>query len=281
MLLIADSGSTKTDWRFLTKNEEISFQTIGLNPHFLNDDQIQEVITSLPLDKYEVGKCFFYGAGLGSTSQQERFKTIFQKIFTDAQEISVASDMHGAALSLFNNNTGIACILGTGANSCVFDGQKIVQNVASLGYILSDWGSGAVLGKALLSEILTQRASFDLIKDFFECYPLRKDEIIQQIYRGERPNQFMAQLTPFIRKHYGKDTTCTQIVDQQFEEFFAYYLMQYQEVKEKYPIKFIGSVAFHFQEELKKTASLFDLEIASFHQSPMQGLIEYHQRELK
>ena len=205
MILIADSGSTKTEWRGIYNHGSQSCITKGINPYHQSTDEILQILnTDFSMDHTHITKIYFYGAGCANKDKiqivKKALRTFFQTSF-----ISIESDLMGAARSLCGNQPGIACILGTGSNSCMYDGQKITHNVSPLGYILGDEGSGAVMGKKLIANILKNQFSDTIIQLFHQEYHTNKNEILDHIYKKPLANRYMAQFTKFLSS-LGKKT---------------------------------------------------------------------------
>lgn len=280
MLLLADSGSTKTDWRLVDKSGDclVSLKSKGLNPYFLAADEIKEEITNKILDKIsDVNRVVFYGAGCGHPAKAAVMAGVLNKLFPTEIPAEVNGDILGAARSLLQGETGIACILGTGANSCLYDGRSIIGNVPSLGFILGDYGSGTVLSRDLIRELLQGNMGIELREEFFEKYELDQRMILDKIYNQPRPNRFLASFTPFLLKHV-ENPVIKSIVYQNFRQFFEYYILPYRKSHQAVPLVFTGSVAFHFVVHLKAIAEEFGETIKMIAQHPMNGLVNYHCR---
>ena len=287
MILIADSGSTKTDWAFV-ENGEIKerIETPGINPVHMSETQIKEIITLLfPLSSFlsplsSLKAVYFYGAGC-IPPYKNKVDKILAEQFPEA-EIHVESDMLGAARALFGREAGIACIMGTGSNSCVYDGENIIDNIPPLGYILGDEGSGAYLGRVFLQHLFKRQLSDQLREEFLSEYHLTYEEIIDRVYRQPGANRFLASLCPFIRKHLvgtsevGTDeSTIDFFVGCAFEDFFNFNIHPYG--RPELPVGFIGSVAWHFREYLSPVSEdLMEYPVKAIVQSPMSGLVKYH-----
>lgn len=275
MTLIADSGSTKTMWSLIGEYDETAIcNTAGINPFFLNTEEILQVLTSgFSLSREKISSVFFYGAGCALPGKKQTVHDALSTFFR-AGFIEVNSDLLGAARSLCRDKPGIACILGTGSNSCLYDGRKIVSNVPPLGFILGDEGSGAVLGKKLLSGVLKGQIDRTIRDDFFNTYHITVDDILENTYRQSCPNRFLAQYTPFIARHIGHPDI-DRMVTGSFLDFFQCNVMQYANVQH-FNINFTGSVAFVFRNQLEKAAAVFGLNVEKIFQNPMQGLKDYH-----
>ncbi|QDH79285.1 N-acetylglucosamine kinase [Echinicola soli] len=278
MLLIADSGSTKTDWRLVDEegNTIDSVQCKGLNPYFLTEREIAGVIEKevLPVAR-QAEKVIFYGAGCGLAAKVAQVKSAIESVLPVKYPTEVYGDILGAARSLLQDQKGITCILGTGANSCVYDGQEIIGNVPSLGYILADWGSGTVLCKDLIALILQQRIDGEIIDDFHATYPMDLRQMLDKIYNKPQANRYLASFTPFLLK-YAHHKACEKILKDNFRKFFEYYVLAYDEKSLSEAITFTGSIAYHFSDFLRSTAAEYGLEINKIVQHPMKGLVKYH-----
>jgi N-acetylglucosamine kinase-like BadF-type ATPase len=276
MILLADSGSTKTHWALIDR--ETGVQTCitgGINPFFLNRGEIVDLLEKeFTLPKNQVSTVYFYGAGC--TPEKSSLVSEALQNYFRPEKIEVNSDLLAAARSLCQNEEGIACILGTGSNSCHYDGEKIVRNIPSLGYILGDEGSGAVLGEKLLGDILKKQLSPVLIEDFHIAYPLLSmAEIIDRVYRKPLPNQFLAQFAPFLLNHIS-EPEIRQLVEDSFTEFIRRNILSYR--PGQLPVHFTGSIAYHFRQNLEKACSPFHLQLGRITDSPLPGLIQYHLR---
>lgn len=278
MLLIADSGSTKTDWRLVDEEGKTinSVQCKGLNPYFLTETEISKIIKDvvIPMTS-QVDKVIFYGAGCGLPVKVNQVKSAIEAVLDVKYPSEVYGDILGAARSLLQNQPGITCILGTGANSCVYDGHEITQNVPSLGYILADWGSGTVLCKDLIALVLQKKIDQEIAEDFFSTFHMDQREILDKIYNKPQANRFLASFTPFLLKHAG-NKSCQRIIKDNFRQFFSYYVLAYNEKTLSLPITFTGSIAYHFSDFLHEIAMEFGLAINKIIQHPMNGLVKYH-----
>ena len=279
MILIADSGSTKTDWAIINENNEIQeFKSEGLNPYFASDSDISQIIQKTFANfehKEKVSEIHFYGAGCNSKEKNSILKVALKNTFP-TDKIEVDSDILGAAKSLFQNDAGIAVILGTGSNSCEYDGAKIAKNIGSFGYILGDEGSGSNIGKNFISAYLNNELPEKVKRQFEMDYRLNVGEIIENVYRKPNPNRFLASFTKFIADYYTEDETLEMIVSECFYDLFTRKLTKYELKKHK--IGFIGSVAYYFSDLLKEVADEFNVEIIKIEKSPMKGLIEFHSK---
>jgi N-acetylglucosamine kinase-like BadF-type ATPase len=277
MLLIVDSGSTKTDWRLVDEEAKtvVKIKTEGLNPYFLSVTQISEIISEqvLPLIPY-VDKIFFYGAGCGSAAKAEQVGQALS-VIPARRPPEVAGDMLGSARSLLQDSDGIACILGTGSNSCCYDGREIVNIMPSLGFMFSDWGSGTVMSKDLIALLLQDRLPPELCEDFLQTYNVGRVEILDRIYNKPMPNRFLASFTPFLLK-YSEEPSCRNIILANFRNFFSYYILRYPKVKKGVRVSFTGSIAHNFSQYLYEVAGDMGIAIDRIVQHPMEGLVQYH-----
>jgi N-acetylglucosamine kinase-like BadF-type ATPase len=278
MLLIADSGSTKTDWRLVddagtTINIVI---TEGLNPYFTTQKQIASIIEEkvLPIAK-GAEKVFFYGAGCGLPVKAAQVREVLDTTLAGKYPAEVSGDILGAARSLLQDEEGIACILGTGANSCFYNGREITDVMPSLGYMFSDWGSGTVMSKDFIALLLQEKLPPAIMDDFRETYQLGRAQILDHVYNQPLPNRFLASFTPFLLK-YSMLPEVRKIILDNFSNFFTYYVMRYPHHKTQIKVSFTGSIAYNFQEPLQDIAAEFDIVIDNIVQQPMDGLVKYH-----
>ena len=277
MILIADSGSTKTDWCVVEHGQLIQqIFTKGTNPFFQSEEEISNEIATALIPQLKTNKfeaVHFYGAGCAFPDKIETMRKAIASHLQVSGEIEVSTDMLAAARSLCGHQPGIACIMGTGSNSCYYDGKNIVTNVSPLGFILGDEGSGAVLGKLLVGDILKNQMTPGLKEKFLEQFNLTPAEIIDRVYRPPFPNRFLASLSPFIAQHL-EEPGIRQLVLDSFIAFFRRNVMQYDYTQ--YPVHFIGSVAHCYREILQEAAQETGTRIGKILQSPMEGLILYH-----
>ena len=274
MVLIADSGSTKTAWCGLQNGCcKQHLLTSGINPFYMNSDEIKKEleILSTKIDGI-VEQIYFYGAGVASPEKTAQLQTCFQAVFPGVK-IEAHTDLFGAARALCGHEKGIVCILGTGSNSCFYDGTDITDNVPALGFILGDEGSGAALGKKLVSDILKRQLPTHLQRIFFEKYCLTKDMIMERVYRQPFPNRFLASFTDFLHEHQSE--SCIQsLLRESFDLFFVRNVMHYDFTQ--YPVHLLGSIAFYFQNIIRDTAQKRGVEIGLVAKTAIDGLIIYH-----
>lgn len=277
MKLIADSGSTKTHWCLLDKgNLQVEVFSSGINPFYQTRDEISEAIKLqlLPslLSSATISSICFYGAGCAFPEKKAMVQESIASFFPES-EITVNNDLLASARALFGNKEGIACILGTGSNSCFYDGVEIVENVSPLGFILGDEGSGAVLGKKFVADVLKNQLPTDLIKSFFAQCNTSAAEIMEAVYKKPFPNRYLAQFTRFMYEHKHM-LPVRNIINESFDAFFERNVFQYE--YKKHPVSFVGSVAFYFQDILRETAQKKDILVGQIIDNPMLGLLEYH-----
>lgn len=286
-IIIADSGSTKTDWAFVADGQVVSrLNSPGINPAVMDEETIIHALDALndyasPTPSASVHKqaspegltpdrILFYGAGC-IDSRIDIMKALLHKRFPTAKKIEVASDLLAAAHALFADRPGIACILGTGANSGLYDGSRITKNIPPLGYILGDEGSGAVLGKMFLNALFKKRLSPELKAEFLEWAGMTYSDIIDRVYRQPLANRFLASTSIFIAQHLSQPGIA-ELVKDNFRLFFRNNVARYQHPE--LPVGAIGSMAWHYQDQLRETASEEGFHIGTIIQSPMNGLID-------
>ncbi len=278
MILIADSGATKTDWMVVSESSSKLIGTEGINPFHQTEDYIHNIINSSLLSKMErenicihnITEVHFYGAGC-LPQPAIKISNILKEVFPEAT-VKAETDLTGAARALCGNRPGIACILGTGSNSCMYDGERITANVSPLGYILGDEGSGAYLGKRFISDCLKNQLPEYLKTGLLEEYALTTADILNKVYREPQANRFLASITPYIYK-VRKDPNVETFLNDCFTEFFKRNIMGYDTTLD---ISFAGSIAWFFQEEIKKAAISLDLRTGVFMKEPIWGLKDFH-----
>ena len=277
MILIADSGSTKTDWVLCNNGNVVTrIKTQGLNPTIQSTDEILAVLTSELVGNLDTSlpvKIYFYGAGCAYETANNRMKKALESTFGTTKEIHIHSDLLAAARALCGHEEGIACILGTGSNSCLYDGKNIVENTPSLGYILGDEGSGAHLGRMLVSGCIKKQLPKDIREKFLQHYNLDVATILERVYHTPLPNRWLASLTPFILENK-KNAEVHMMLKHCFTEFFKRNVMIYR--RSWIPIHVSGGIGINFSEEIKETAESLGLSVGKIMESPMEGLIQYH-----
>ena len=277
MKLIADSGSTKTDWCLMDGSTIMKcIKTKGFNPFFETEKEIEYELSNALVPKIPRGTkieaIHFFGAGCTPEKAPIVARALMMQV-SDEARVEVCSDMVGAARALCGNEPGIVCILGTGSNSCEYDGKKIVKNVSPLGFILGDEGSGAVLGKILVGDLLKNQLGEELKEKFLAQYHLTTAEIIDRVYRQPFPNRFLASLQPFMEDNLDNEAIF-YLVMEAFSHFIARNVMQYD--YQHLPVHFTGSVAYAYRKVLEKSAELTGIQLGIITNSPMEGLIKYY-----
>ncbi|MCD4695576.1 MAG: ATPase [Bacteroidales bacterium] len=277
MILVADSGASKSDWILIDgSNDFLSFQLVGLNPYYLSTKETEDILSKelIPfIEGKRIEKLFFYGAGCSSVYKCMLLEDAFQKLFTNA-EIQIESDLLGSARALFGEQEGIACILGTGSNSCYFDGNKIAENIISLGYFFGDEGSGAHMGRIFIKDFLLQNLPEALSNSFKSQHNYTRDNILDAVYNLPFPNRFLASFCEFYADNLS-DKYIFELITNSFREFFINQVEKYKKFQ-KVPLSFTGSVAFHFEPILRQVANEFDLKIEQILKTPINALAEYH-----
>ncbi|MCH5231811.1 MAG: ATPase [Muribaculaceae bacterium] len=280
-ILIADAGSTKTHWTFLKEGKEASvrFSSEGLNP--LHDTK-SAIISKLQFVKDSIGdihpeEIHFFGAGCAIPEVNEILKFWLGRIFNlniVGDNVTVESDLKGAAIALFGDGEGIACILGTGSNSAYFSNGKFLNQVPSLGFILGDEGGGVDLGKRLLNAIFKKQLPKDICESFFNKYSLSLSELLSRVYSEPKPAPFIASFSPFIAEHIERPEI-SGLVEQQFNLFFERNIIPYGDITDL-PVGFVGSVAYSYAEILKKSALNYGVTVSDIIEAPMFSLERYY-----
>ena len=276
MILLADSGSTKTEWVLLDGNTvKAKFFTTGLNPYFVDSQFVTiEVKKHFPteIDNKRIDEIYFYGAGCSSENRCEIIRNGLASFFSNA-EINVNHDIYGAAVALFGNKPGIAMILGTGSNSSVYNGSEITENIPALGYILGDEGSGAFFGLQLVKDYLNNEMPTQIRKKFAEKYPFTREEILDSVYKKPFPNRFLASFAPFLSGNKS-DEYIKKMVSEGFELFFRRHILPYDNAH-TYSLGCVGSVGYFLGEILEETAKKFNFDKIRIIRSPMDGLVDF------
>jgi len=278
MILCADSGSTKTQW--LTETGKL-IETIGFNPQFHTSESILGAIQAnadFNQVKGEITQVYFYGAGCSSSSRNSIVSDALSSFFTNAK-IAIDHDLKAAAYATFDGETCISCIIGTGSNSCLFDGENIVENVPALGYILGDEGSGSWLGKELLKQFLYHllpSATEEILKN---KYGVEKEKVFQRVYREAHANVYLASFARILSETPDTDFA-NNLVTQGFAEFFKYHVACYPNYR-KYPVHFVGSLAFNFKTQLQEVADSFGVKLGNIDCAPVHQLLSFHLKNFK
>lgn len=276
--LIADAGSTKVDWAIIDNKGNVAARATGdgLNALLASPKEIEENLAAVCTDLSKAGEpseIYYYGAGCATPSICDKMREALRHTW-DIENISVSSDLLGAARALFGRGKGIACILGTGSNSCLYTGEEIASHVPSLGYIMGDEGSGAALGKRLVSDAFKSILPEEVRDNFLKWSELTLEDILEKVYRGKSPNKFLASLVPFIKENIW-NTYLYSLVLKELTIFFKRNVALYHGAH-PYPVGFIGSVATNFENILREAASSQGFSVGKIMASPMDGLINYH-----
>ena len=284
MILVVDSGSTKTDWISVDSNGEVLFstQTLGLNPQVLSSSILKErIINNFDLyqNRDKVEYLYFYGAGCGVKSPQLRIRKVFEEIFTNCN-IIIKEDTYAAVYAASRpNEKSIVCILGTGSNCTYYDGSEIEQRVDSLGYVLMDEASGNYFGKQLIRSYYFNTMPKELALEFEKQYDLNPDSIKENIYRRENPNAYLATFSKFLIKNKN-NPVFQKIINNGLDLFINHQILQFINAKE-IPIHFIGSVSFFLKDEIKNSLKLKGLKMGRIVQRPIDELVKFHKKLLE
>ena len=280
MILIAESGASKMDWRMLNQDGTIGqAYCAGFNPYYQPVSDLKKNIEAvlLPVLREPVTKIFYYGAGLSSDKNRETIQSAFASYFADAK-IEVGWDLLAAARALCGNEPGIACILGTCSNSCLYDGKNIIGNVANLGWILADEASGTDMGKRLIFDYFREEMPKTLAAQFHNRFPFSVEEVLEKVYQGEKPSAFLASFSKFIFQHL-KEPYCYQLVYRCFADFYENNVMKYENYA-TLKVHFTGSIAFYFSDVLRQVANDKGIIVKNILEGPIAGLALYHKKDL-
>jgi N-acetylglucosamine kinase-like BadF-type ATPase len=276
VILIAESGSTTTEWCLVDDGVMIEhFTSDGINPFFQTRKEISHLIRlSLPsvFFKAKAEVIYFYGAGCSVEEKKSIVKASLESQLKARAQIE--SDLYGAARALFQQDAGIACILDTGSNSCFYDGEKIVKNVLPLGYILGDEGSGAALGKAFVADCLKKIAPEMIIRAFYEKYKVTADDIVDLVYTKPFPNRLLSEMSFFLSDHL-YHSYVQELVYTNLKSFFVRNILQYDYAG--YPVRFVGTVADMYLDLILPIAKEMGIQIDMIVKNPMKGLIRFHE----
>ena len=283
MILVVDSGSTKTDWIALNdKGEEIfSTQTLGLNPQMLSDEILNERIKNnfdIYKNRKSVNKLFFYGAGCGVDSSQDRILKVFKLIFVNSK-FDIKEDTYAAVYSAVDiGKPSIVNIIGTGSNCSYYNGSKVIQKVQSLGYVLMDYASGNYYGKYLIRAYYFNKMPKKLRKEFSEKYDLSPNTIKNKLYREENPNTYLAGFAKFLIENK-ENEYFKEIIFKGLERFIDYQILQFDDFS-KVDVHYVGSIAFYLKDEIIKIGKKYNLNTGKFIKRPIVGLVDYHKRNI-
>jgi N-acetylglucosamine kinase-like BadF-type ATPase len=283
MIVIADGGSTKTNWCLINEaGRKIHFNTEGYNPYFSDSDYIEKSLTnSLPdhLEAEKLTEVYYYGAGCSTDAKKLIVEIAMQKVFPNAK-INIGHDLLASCRALLGDNEGFAAILGTGTNSCIYDGNDIALNIDSLGYFLGDEGSGSYIGKRILADYMKGYMPKGLREKFYDTYGLSNEDIFDNIYNKPLPNRFCAGFSKFIydyKENYEEYTH--QVVDYAFTAFFENLVVHYPNYR-KYQLNCVGSVGYSFRDTLSIVADRYEMGVGKIIRSPIDDLVDYHLNKL-
>lgn len=278
MILICDCGSTKAEWVLLDGNDVAErFTTDGFNPNFTDNTTMNNIIGEAikTVDNQDIIKICFYGSGCGSDGSQLKVKLVFSRFCPNAKA-EVYPDTLAACHALFGKNPGVACILGTGSNACVYDGEKITQSIASLGFMIGDEGSGCHIGKRIVHDYFLGVMPEDLRSKFEEKYHLDREAFLKRVYQGEQPSRYLAEFAKFAGENVDNQYF-VKLVGGCFEVFIKDYLIPHADLAEAVGmVGFVGSIAFAFQDILLQVLENHHIKCSKILKNPMDGLIEYY-----
>ena len=274
--LIADSGSTKTEWCLIKNNKPIVFISQGMSPYFVDANGMEKILREEVvafLKKSKVDEIFFYGTGCKNPANEKMIRNVLMETFAGAS-VEVDHDLSGAARALCGNDKGIACILGTGSNSCYYNGNRMVKNSPGIGFILGDEGSGAYLGKKVIQHYLYDIFDEDLRPRFDAKFVTTDAEILEAVYKKPLPNRYLASFAIFLAENRGHYMV-ENIIEDGLNDFFYTHVIRYRE-SSKLPIHFTGGIAYGFKDVVEQLCFGYGLQLGNILKSPMEGLIKYH-----
>ena len=280
MILIADSGSTKTAWCLISGNQRVKdITTKGINPFYQTEEEIEAELKNTLCQEIggenKINSVYFYGAGCADSQINNKLaKTLQQVLNSDKAEVS--SDMLGAARGIFKHQKGIACIMGTGSNAAYYDGNEIVKSIPAGGFIIGDEGSGAVLGKTLIADYIKNQMPENILAEFKKFYNGTYLDVVNHVYKQPFPNRWLANFTKFMYEKREDDYIHNMIVNS-FTLFFNRNIKQFDSWKDM-EVGFVGSIAYYFEKELKEAAQKCEITVSEIYQNPIEGLIEYHSK---
>lgn len=278
MLLIADSGSTKTDWQLITADGQArAIQTDGFNPYYQTTQQIVATLQTqlIPyLADAAVTKVFYYGTGCTGPAVNHIIADALRAVLPALQTVDVNSDMVGAARAALGHEPGIVCILGTGANACCYDGTQITRGIQSLGFWLGDEGSGGYLGKTLVRDFFQERLPDKLREAFQNQYALDRPTLLENAYQKPYPNRYFAAFTPFLVAHL-HEPYITKLVIDAFVLFLTTYVKRFPE-SETWPVHFVGSIGYYFADQLREAVEQTGLTMGRIIKAPAVALVDFH-----
>ncbi len=278
MILVADSGSTKCDWLLIDKdNKRIQTNTMGFNPFFHSTELVIQKLQEnevLSANVKNIKEIYFYGAGCSSDERNLIIKRGLEHVFTESTNTIVDHDLTGAAVATVEDKPGIACIIGTGSNSCYFDGENVVEAVPALGYILGDEGSGSYFGKIMLSEWIYKRMPEELATKFGEEYGLFKEGIFEATYNMPNPNVYLASFMRFASSN-ASHPYFSKMIYEGLAKFISIHVWCFDNFRDV-PVHFVGSIAYYFRKELEEVARNHRFTIGNIEKRPVEALANYH-----
>lgn len=280
MIAIVDGGSTKSAWSILdtSLNTVLDTQTIGFNAYLTTQEELMESLSQNPdltAVKDDIQQIFFYNAGCGTVENQQKFEAYLQSFFTNAH-IRVRGDLLASAYALYNGKPMIAGILGTGSNSCFFDGEKIHKHIPSLGYVLGDEGGGVALGKKLLKSYFYQTMPKDLREKFQEQFHLTLNEVLNKVYSQPKANAYIGNFATFLTANKNH-SFCKKLVEEEIQLFFETQILPYRN-SDDIEVGLVGSITFYFEKEIRNVAENLDLKIGKLIKNPLNDLVDYHKQ---
>lgn len=280
MILIADSGSTKTAWCLISGNQRVKdITTKGINPFYQTEEEIEAELKNTLCQEIggenKINSVYFYGAGCADSQINNKLAKTLQQVLK-SNKAEVSSDMLGAARGIFKHQKGIACIMGTGSNSAYYDGNEIVKSIPAGGFIIGDEGSGAVLGKTLIADYIKNQMPENILAEFKKFYNGTYLDVVNHVYKQPFPNRWLANFTKFMYEKREDDYIHNMIVNS-FTLFFNRNIKQFDSWKNT-EVGFVGSIAYYFEKELKEAAQKCEITVSEIYQNPIEGLIEYHSK---
>jgi glucosamine kinase len=274
MKLIADSGATKTTWAFALDGKIINkVRTQGLSPYFMDEEAIYQVMKKHGLAfSTAIEAIHFYGTGCNSMPNKQKLRNVLAAYFPETEKIVVESDLLAAARALCGREEGIACILGTGSNTCYYDGKKIKKNIRGYGYVIGDYGSGAALGKQLIRDYLFNQMPPHLKWKLETSFQLSEEKILEEVYQGQMPSSFLASFARFATDHIS-EAYILNVLNGHFSRFLDLMVVPYPKAL---PVHFIGSIAYYFRELIQAQMKEKNIEAGVFLQEPMERLVSFH-----
>ncbi len=275
-ILIADSGATKAEWSLVGGGKTKTISTQGISPYFLDTKQISELLQKELMPKLKgqrIDEVYYYGTGCANPANARSVAKAIKTQLPQAS-IDVTHDLLAAARALCGHEKGIACILGTGSNSCFYNGKKMVKNSPGLGYVLGDEGSGAYLGKKVLQYYLYGTFDDELRGRFDLTYMTNTTEILENVYKKPLPNRYLAGFAKFLAENRGH-FMIENIIEDGLNDFFFNHLCKYREIWQM-PVNFVGGVAYGFRDVLQELCNVYEFQLGTVLKKPMSGLIEYH-----